>query len=173
MRARGSSRVARALALAALLPCAAISAPAGPAAQASPASGDLRAAAPALLVTAGGIASPLPGAAAGDAARGRAIVANRQLGLCLLCHAGPIPEERFQGNLAPDLQGAGQRWTAAQLRLRIVDASHVNPATIMPAYYKTEGLTRVAASYQGKTILTAQQIEDVVAWLQTLKEPAS
>ncbi|MYM75568.1 sulfur oxidation c-type cytochrome SoxX [Duganella sp. FT134W] len=125
-----------------------------------------------LLVTADGIASPLPGAAAGDAARGRAIVANRQLGLCLLCHTGPIPEERFQGNLAPDLQGAGQRWTAAQLRLRIVDASRVNPATIMPAYYKTEGLTRVAASYQGKTILTTQQIEDVVAWLQTLKESA-
>jgi sulfur-oxidizing protein SoxX len=119
-----------------------------------------------------GIAAPLPGAAPGDAARGRAIVANRQLSLCLLCHTGPIPEERFQGNLAPDLQGAGQRWTAAQLRLRIVDASYFYPATIMPAYYKTEGLTRVATSYKDKTILTAQQIEDVIAWLQTLKEPA-
>jgi len=119
-----------------------------------------------------GFAAPLPGAAPGDAARGRAIVANRQLSLCLLCHTGPIPEERFQGNLAPDLQGAGQRWTAAQLRLRIVDASHFNPATIMPSYYKTEGLTRVAATYKDKTILTAQQIEDVIAWLQTLKEPA-
>jgi sulfur-oxidizing protein SoxX len=117
-----------------------------------------------------GIAAPLAGAVAGDAARGRALVANRQASLCLLCHTGPIPEERFQGNLAPDLQGAGQRWSAAQLRLRIVDASHFNPATIMPSYYKTDGLNRVAAGFQGKTILTAQQIEDVVAWLLTLKE---
>jgi sulfur-oxidizing protein SoxX len=106
----------------------------------------------------------------GDAARGRAIVANRQVGLCLLCHTGPIPEERFQGNLAPDLRGAGARWSAEQLRARIVDASQFNPATIMPSYYKSDGLNRVAAGYQGKTILDAQQIEDVVAWLQTLKE---
>lgn len=107
---------------------------------------------------------------AGDAARGRAIVANRQLGLCLLCHAGPIPEERFQGNLAPDLAGAGDRWNAAQLRLRMVDAGRFNPATIMPAYYQTEGLNRVPAALKGKTILSAQQIEDVVAYLQTLRE---
>jgi len=117
-------------------------------------------------------ASLLPGAAPGDAARGRAIVANRQLSLCLLCHNGPIPEERFQGNLAPDLRGAGQRWSADQLRQRIADASQFNPSTIMPAYYKTEGLNRVAAAYKDKTILNSQQIEDVVAWLQTLKEPA-
>jgi sulfur-oxidizing protein SoxX len=106
----------------------------------------------------------------GDAARGRAIVANRQVGLCLLCHTGPIPEERFQGNLAPDLRGAGRRWNADQLRARIADASQFNPDTIMPSYHKTEGLNRVAAAYQGKTILDAQQIEDVVAWLQTLTE---
>jgi sulfur-oxidizing protein SoxX len=119
-----------------------------------------------------GIPLPLPSAQAGDAARGRAIVANRQVGLCLLCHTGPIPEERFQGNLAPDLAGAGGRWSAAQLRLRIVDASRFNPDTIMPAYFKTDGLQRVAKAQQGKTILDAQQIEDVVAWLQTLREPA-
>lgn len=105
----------------------------------------------------------------GDPARGRAIAANRQLGLCLLCHTGPIPEERFQGNLAPDLDGAGSRWTTAQLRLRMVDASHFNPDTIMPAYFKTDGLQRVAPQQQGKTILDAQQIEDVVAWLHTLE----
>ena len=105
----------------------------------------------------------------GDAARGRAIVANRQLGLCLLCHTGPIPEERFQGNLAPDLDGAGARWSAGQLRLRMVDASRFNPATIMPAYYRTEGLVRVPPALRGKTILTAEQIEDVVAYLQTLR----
>jgi sulfur-oxidizing protein SoxX len=115
-----------------------------------------------------GIPAPLSNAAA-DAARGRAIVANRQLGLCLLCHTGPIPEERFQGNLAPDLAGAGERWSAAELRLRIVDPGRLNPATIMPAYYKTDGLTRVAAALTGKPILTAAQVEDVVAYLQTLR----
>ncbi|MES2324973.1 MAG: sulfur oxidation c-type cytochrome SoxX [Pseudomonadota bacterium] len=107
----------------------------------------------------------------GDAARGRAIVASRQVGLCLLCHTAPIPEERFQGNLAPDLAGAGERWTADQLRARIVDASRFNPNTIMPAYGKTEGLNRVPAALKDKTILSAQQIEDVVAYLQTLRTP--
>lgn len=106
---------------------------------------------------------------AGDAARGRAIVANRQLGLCLLCHTGPIPEERFQGNLAPDLGGAGSRWNPAQLRARLIDARRFNPKSIMPAYYKVDGLTRVPAPLQGKTILSAQQIEDVVAYLETLR----
>ena len=106
----------------------------------------------------------------GDPARGRAIVASRQIGLCLLCHSGPFPEERFQGNLAPDLRGAGARWSEAQLRLRIVDSSRINPATIMPAYYRTEGLTRVAPAWQGKPVLSAGQIEDVVAFLLTLRE---
>ena len=106
----------------------------------------------------------------GDAARGRAIVANRQVGLCLLCHAGPLPEERFQGNLAPDLAGSGERWSEGQLRLRIVDAGRINPATIMPAYYRIDGLTRVAPAQRGKPLLEAQQVEDVVAYLRTLKE---
>jgi sulfur-oxidizing protein SoxX len=108
----------------------------------------------------------------GDAGRGRAIVANRQLGLCLLCHSGPIPEERFQGNLAPDLTGIGARLTEGQIRQRIVDPSSVNPQTIMPSYYRSEGLQRVAPSFRGRTILSAQQIEDVVAYLATLKEAA-
>lgn len=106
----------------------------------------------------------------GDAARGRAIVANRSVGLCLLCHSGPIPEERFQGTLAPSLAGAGGRWSVAQLRLRIVDGTRLNPDTIMPPYYRTTGLQRVAKPFEGKTILTAEQIEDVVAYLATLKE---
>lgn len=105
----------------------------------------------------------------GDAVRGRAIVASRQQGLCLLCHTGPIPEERFQGNLAPDLAGAGSRWTIGQLRLRIVDARHFNAETIMPSYYHSKDLLRVAGAWQDKTILTAQQIEDVVAFLATLR----
>jgi len=106
----------------------------------------------------------------GDAARGRAIVANRSVGLCLLCHSGPIAEERFQGDLAPSLAGAGGRWSVAQLRLRIADGARLNPDTIMPPYYRTTGLQRVAKPFEGKTILTAEQIEDVVAYLATLKE---
>lgn len=105
----------------------------------------------------------------GDPARGRAIVVDRQVGLCLLCHSGPFPEQRFMGDLAPDLRGVGARLSAGQIRLRIADSSRVNPATIMPAYFKTEGLQRVAPAFRGKTILTAQQIEDVVAFLVTLR----
>lgn len=108
--------------------------------------------------------------AKGDPARGRAIVASRQVGLCLLCHRGPFPEERFQGNLATDLKGAGSRWSEGQLRLRIVDPSRINPATIMPAYHRTEGLVRVAPAYRGKPVLSAEQIEDVVAFLMTLRD---
>jgi sulfur-oxidizing protein SoxX len=106
----------------------------------------------------------------GDAARGRAIVTNRQVGLCLLCHSGPFPEEAFQGTLAPSLTGAGSRSSEGQLRLRIVDASRINPDTIMPPYYRTGGLTRVAAGFAGKPILSAEQIEDVVAYLVTLRQ---
>jgi len=116
-----------------------------------------------------GIPAPLSDTA-GDAARGHTIVASRQLGLCLLCHSGPIPEERFQGNLAPDLAGAGRRWTAAQLRLRLADPRRINPESIMPAYYRSEGLTLVGNAWQGKTLLSAQQIEDVVAYLLTLRD---
>jgi sulfur-oxidizing protein SoxX len=108
--------------------------------------------------------------ASGDAERGRSIVVNRQVGLCLLCHTGPYPDEKFQGTLAPDLKGAGSRWTEGQLRLRIVDASRLNPNTIMPYYYRVEGLVRVAPAFQGKPLLTAKQIEDVVAHLATLRE---
>ena len=109
------------------------------------------------------------GVIAGDPVRGRAIVANKQVGLCLLCHAGPFPEERFQGNLAPDLSGAGRRWTESELRLRLVDPQRFNPDTVMPSYARTQGLERVAPQFRGKPILTAQQIEDVVAFLGTLK----
>jgi len=122
-------------------------------------------------VTIGGdaIEASLTGAE-GDAERGRAIVANRQVGLCVLCHAGPFPDERSRSNLAPDLAGAGSRWTEGQLRLRIVDASRINPATIMPPYYRIDGLERVAPAFRGKPILTAEQVEDVVAFLATLRD---
>jgi len=106
----------------------------------------------------------------GDPARGRAIVGNRTVGLCLLCHSGPIPEERFQGTMSPSLAGAGSRWSPGQLRLRMVDPARLNADTIMPAYYRVDGLQRVGRNFSGKTILSAQQIEDVVAYLATLKE---
>ncbi len=102
--------------------------------------------------------------------RGRRIVAERQTGLCVLCHSGPFPEARFQGDLATNLAGTGARWSEAQLRLRIVDASQLNPQTIMPSYYRTHGLQRVAAPYRGQPLLSALQIEDVVAFLKTLKD---
>lgn len=107
--------------------------------------------------------------AKGDPVRGRALVANRQVGLCLLCHSGPFPEERLQGNLAPGLAAVGTRFSEGQIRLRIVDSAKVNPQSIMPAYYKSEGLTRVAPAFRGKTVLTPEQIEDIVAYLLTLK----
>jgi sulfur-oxidizing protein SoxX len=108
--------------------------------------------------------------AKGDAQRGRAIVANRQVGLCLLCHSGPFPEEPLQGDLAPDLRGSGSRLSEGQLRLRMVDPGRVNPATIMPAYSRNEGLVRVAPAFRGKPLLTPEQIEDVVAFLVTLRD---
>src|SRR3712207_3602254 len=115
------------------------------------------------------IPEPLTGVR-GDPTRGRAIIVDRQRGLCLLCHSGPFPEQRFQGDLAPDLRGAGDRWSEGQLRLRLVDGSRLNPATIMPSYYRIDGLTRVGRTWANKPILTAEQIEDVVAFLATLKE---
>ena len=96
-------------------------------------------------------------------------MAKRQVGLCLLCHSGPFPEERLQGDLAPDLTGVGARLSEGQIRQRMVDSTKLNPQTIMPAYYRTEGLTRVAPAFRGKTVLTPEQIEDVVAYLVTLK----
>jgi len=113
------------------------------------------------------IPAPLTGAR-GDPVRGRAIVANRQVGLCLLCHSGPFPEERFQGNLAPDLGRAG-RLGEGEIRARIVDPRKIYPDSIMPAYFSSEGLTRVAPPFRDRTLLSAEQIEDVVAYLLTLK----
>lgn len=104
----------------------------------------------------------------GDPVRGRAIVASRQTGLCLLCHSGPFPEERFQGNLAPELKASVARLNAAQLRARIVNAAHFNPQTIMPSYYQTSHLNRVAPKFAGQTLLSGQEIEDVIAFLVTL-----
>ena len=106
--------------------------------------------------------------APGDAARGREIVMGRD-GNCLLCHAVPETGARFMGNLAPPLSGVAARLDAGQLRLRIADSMRVNPETIMPSYFRTEGLSQVAEPFRGKPILSAQQVEDAVAYLLTLR----
>ena len=108
----------------------------------------------------------------GDAQRGQAIVGSRQQGMCLLCHSGPaelFPNERTPGNVAASLRGAGSRWSEAQLRLRVADARALNPASVMPAYHRSEGLHRVGLAWQGRTLLSAQQVEDVVAFLVALR----
>jgi L-cysteine S-thiosulfotransferase len=115
------------------------------------------------------IPAPLTGAP-GDPARGRVIVTSRQRGLCLLCHSGPFPEERFQGDLAPSLAGVGSRLSEGQIRLRLVDSRKLDPDTIMPSYYRTDGLNRVGAAWRDKPVLTAEEIEDVVAFLATLRD---
>lgn len=115
-----------------------------------------------------GIPESLTGAP-GDAKRGRTLVLERT-NTCILCHSGPFPETRFQGDLAPDLSGSGTRWSTSQLRLRLVDASHLNPETIMPSYYRIDGLTRVGRNWTGKPILSAKQIEAIVAYLATLRD---
>lgn len=114
------------------------------------------------------IVNPLT-SSVGDPAKGRMIVASRQTGLCLLCHSGPFPEERFQGNLAPDIGVSVGHLSEAQLRARIVDPSRFNPSTIMPSYYRTVGLNRVAPKFEGQPMLSGQEIEDVVAFLLSLK----
>jgi sulfur-oxidizing protein SoxX len=105
----------------------------------------------------------------GDPGRGRALVLDRS-STCILCHSGPFEEVRFQGDLAPSLAGTGSRWSMSQLRLRLVDASRFNPQTIMPSYYRVDGLARVGTAWRGRPILSAEQIEDIVAFLATLRE---
>lgn len=122
----------------------------------------------AYQVVHGAIPDPLT-AQPGDPDSGRRVVLDRQGGDCIVCHAMPLPQRQFHGTLGPPLDGVGSRYTAGELRLRLVDPKVVNPHTVMPAYYKVAGLSRVLPRYQGQPILTAQQIEDVVAYLLTLK----
>jgi len=127
-----------------------------------------------LLLMLGGatdaIDTPLT-AQPGDPMRGRQIVENRALSACLLCHAGPFPAPHLQGNIGPPLGGVGSRLSTAQIRLRLVDARKLNPDSVMPPYYVVDGLDRTGRAWQGKPILNAQQIEDVVAFLATLRAP--
>lgn len=123
----------------------------------------------ALLALAAAAPAPLDGLA-GDPVRGRAVV-TRQSATCTLCHAGPFPNPHLQGNIGPDLHGVGARRSAAELRGQLVDPAAANPLTVMPSFYRTNGLSRVGPAWQGRPILTAQEIEDAVAYLSTLQDP--
>jgi sulfur-oxidizing protein SoxX len=115
--------------------------------------------------------APAPlGGLTGDPVRGLAIVRDRATGNCLICHRAPIANEPFQGELGPDLAGVGNRLTAGQIRYRLIDQSRLNSDTLMPPYHRVDGLTRVGARFQGQPALSAQQVEDVVAWLVTLRD---
>jgi L-cysteine S-thiosulfotransferase len=116
----------------------------------------------------GAIPEPLTGQP-GDVERGRRVVLDRDGGDCVICHAMPLPQRQFHGTVGPALDGVGSRLSAGALRLRLVDPEVFNPETIMPAYYKISGLHRVLGRYGGQPILTAQQVEDVVAYLMTLQ----
>lgn len=115
------------------------------------------------------IAKPL-GGLQGDPRRGRQIAISRSRGNCLACHHMPVPEEEFHGTIGPPLEGVASRLTEGQLRLRIVDEKQINPLTIMPGFYRhPKHFNRVLDGYEGKTLLNAQEVEDVLAYLLTLK----
>lgn len=113
------------------------------------------------------IEAPLEGRS-GDAARGAAVVRNRETANCLICHSIPDPSEPFMGEVGPPLAGVGARLSPGQMRLRLVDPTRVNPAAAMPAYHRVEGLVNVDPRWRGRPVLSAQEIEDVVAYLATL-----
>jgi sulfur-oxidizing protein SoxX len=117
----------------------------------------------------GAIAAPLTGKA-GDPQKGRQVVVGRQLGNCLACHAiTALANQPYHGNVAPSLDGVASRMSEGELRLRVVDGTKVNPDTMMPPFYRVDGLNKVTKSFQGTTILSAEQVEDVVAFLKTLR----
>ncbi|MGI9434839.1 MAG: sulfur oxidation c-type cytochrome SoxX [Geminicoccaceae bacterium] len=109
--------------------------------------------------------------ASGDADKGREVFINRKQGNCLGCHAvTELGDQPFHGEVGPPLDGVADIYAEGEIRLRIVNAKIVNPDTIMPGFYVNQGLHRVAATFQGKTILSAEQVEDLVAYMLTLKE---
>ena len=106
---------------------------------------------------------------AGDPVKGRKVAINRKKGNCLACHVMPVPEQADHGEVGPPLNDVGSRLGAGEIRLRIVNPKVVNPDTIMPAFYRIHGLHRVQKKWQGKTIISAQDVEDIVAYMMTLK----
>lgn len=120
------------------------------------------------IVSGNSITASLTGKA-GDPVKGREVAINRKKGNCLACHAMPVPEQPYHGEVGPDLNGVADRLSEGEIRLRIVNPKYSNPNTIMPAFYRTEGLHMVAKKFQGKPMLTAAEVEDVVAYLMTLE----
>ena len=107
----------------------------------------------------------------GDAVNGRKVFMNRKQGNCLACHVNAeMSDQTFHGEVGPSLDGVADRWTQAEIRGMIINSKKVFEGTIMPAFYRDSGFTRILEKFQGKTILKAQQVEDVVAYLLTLKE---
>jgi len=106
---------------------------------------------------------------AGDPANGRKLAINRKKGNCLACHVMPIPEQQFHGETAPSLYGVGKRLSEGELRLQLVNSKVTNESTLMPSFYRTYGFNKVLEKFQGKSILEAQDVEDIVAYLMTLK----
>lgn len=121
-----------------------------------------------FVVKDGAIAKSLTGKP-GNAKNGRKLAINRKQGNCLACHVMPIPEQTFHGLIGPDLNGVAGRRTAGEVRMLIVNPKLANPGTIMPAFYRKDGFNRVMKKFQGKTMLSAQQVEDLVAYTMTLK----
>lgn len=115
------------------------------------------------------VANPL-GRLEGDAERGKAVVLDRRRGNCLICHTFPLEGEPFQGDIGPPMAGVATRLSEGQIRLRLIDQSRINPNTVMPPYYRVAGLNNVAPEYAGRPALDAQEIEDVVAYLMSLKD---
>lgn len=116
------------------------------------------------------IPEPLTGSP-GDPDKGRETFIDRKLGNCLGCHAvSELEAEPFHGEVGPPLDGVADIYEEGELRLRVVNPKAFNPDTIMPGFYVTEGLHRVMEDFAGKPILTAEQVEDIVAYLMTLKE---
>lgn len=115
------------------------------------------------------IPSPLT-SVTGDAELGRLVFVEREQGHCVLCHQVDGLDAEFQGDIGPRLSDVGSRLTPGQIRLRIVDYQEVLSGALMPSYFRIHDLNQVEDHYEGKPMLTAQQIEDLVAWLSTLRE---
>lgn len=107
---------------------------------------------------------------AGDVARGAALIGDRHKSLCVLCHSGPFPDAHLQGDLGPSLAGIGARLTQGQIRLRVIDMKSLNPASIMPSYHRPLVAGRIAVAWRGRPILDAGEVEDLVAYLSSLKD---
>ena len=121
-----------------------------------------------FVVKDGAIAKSLTGKS-GNAAKGRKLAINRKKGNCLACHVMPIPEQPYHGLIGPDLNGVAKRLTEGEVRARLVNPKLANPDTIMPAFYRKDGFERVLKKFKGKTMLSAEQVEDLVAYTMTLK----